>query len=100
MTRFSGVHTIMPTPFADDGSLDLASLETLTDFLIRLEVDGLVVLGVMGEAPKLSQREQDVKDDAEAERDADMVSVSASLDRVVRSLRGGASRAEVVLMTG
>ena len=42
-----------------DGSLDLASLETLTDFLIQLGVDGLVVLGVMGEAPKLSQREQD-----------------------------------------
>jgi 4-hydroxy-tetrahydrodipicolinate synthase len=50
----------MPTPFTDDGSLDLASLETLTDFLIGLEVDGLVVLGVMGEAPKLSQDEQDV----------------------------------------
>ena len=59
MTRFSGVYTIMPTPFTDDGALDLASLETLTDCLIRLEVDGLVVLGVMGEAPKLSQREQD-----------------------------------------
>ncbi|MFV0307119.1 MAG: DUF721 domain-containing protein [Desertimonas sp.] len=29
------------------------------------------------------------------ERDGDMVSVSAALDRVVRSLRGGASRAEV-----
>ncbi len=59
MSRFSGVYTIMPTPFNDDGSLDLASLETLTDLLVRLEVDGLVVLGVMGEAPKLSQREQD-----------------------------------------
>ena len=59
MSRFSGVYTIMPTPFGADGSLDLASLETLTDFLIRLGVDGLVVLGVMGEAPKLSQREQD-----------------------------------------
>lgn len=59
MSKFSGVYTIMPTPFTDDGSLDLASLETLTDFLIRLNVDGLVVLGVMGEAPKLSQRDQD-----------------------------------------
>lgn len=59
MNRFSGVHTIMPTPFKDDGSLDAASLETLTDFLVGLGVDGLVVLGVMGEAPKLSQREQD-----------------------------------------
>ncbi len=60
MRRFSGVHTIMPTPFTDDGRLDLESLERLTDFLIRLGVDGLVVLGVMGEAPKLSQREQEV----------------------------------------
>lgn len=59
MSSFAGVYTIMPTPFGDDGSLDLSSLETLTDFLIRLGVDGLVVLGVMGEAPKLSQREQD-----------------------------------------
>ncbi len=59
MTRFSGVYTIMPTPFRDDGALDLESLETLTDFLINLGVDGLVVLGVMGEAPKLSQKEQD-----------------------------------------
>lgn len=57
--RFSGVYTIMPTPFKDDGALDLASLETLTDFLVGLGVDGLVVLGVMGEAPKLSQTEQD-----------------------------------------
>lgn len=57
--RFSGVHTIMPTPFAPDGGLDLESLEKLTDFLINLDVDGLVVLGVMGEAPKLSQQEQD-----------------------------------------
>lgn len=59
MSPFGGVHTIMPTPFADDGALDLASLERLTDFLIGLGVDGVVVLGVLGEAPKLSQREQD-----------------------------------------
>ncbi len=59
MSRFQGVYTIMPTPFSDDGKLDLKSLETLTDFLVKLGVDGLVVLGVMGEAPKLSQAEQD-----------------------------------------
>lgn len=57
--RMTGVHTIMPTPFEDDGALDLASLERLTDFLIGLGVDGLVVLGVLGEAPKLSQAEQE-----------------------------------------
>jgi len=59
MSKFHGVHTIMPTPFTDAGALDLASLANLTEFLIELGVDGLVVLGVLGEAPKLSQAEQD-----------------------------------------
>lgn len=58
-SRFGGVHTIMPTPFTDEGALDLPSLERLTEFLIGRGVDGLVVLGVMGEAPKLSQEERD-----------------------------------------
>lgn len=57
--HFSGVYTIMPTPFTAEGLLDLPSLERLTNFLIGLGVDGLVVLGVMGEAPKLSQSEQE-----------------------------------------
>lgn len=59
MARFTGVHTIMPTPFDDEGMLDLASLERLTEFLVGLGVDGVVVLGVMGEAPKLSEVEQE-----------------------------------------
>jgi len=54
----TGVHTIMPTPFTTSGDLDLPSLANLTQFLIGLGVDGVVVLGVMGEAPKLSTQEQ------------------------------------------
>lgn len=57
--RFGGVHTIMPTPFTPAGELDLPSLERLTDFLIGLGVDGLVVLGVLGEAPMLTEEERD-----------------------------------------
>lgn len=56
--RFGGVHVIMPTPFTNEGRLDLESLESLTGFLVNLGVDGLVVLGVMGEAGKLSTSEQ------------------------------------------
>ena len=48
----------MPTPFMADGQLDEASLTKLTNFLIDRGVDGVVVLGVMGEAPKLSEEEQ------------------------------------------
>src|SRR5690625_4644494 len=58
MSSFTGVHTIMPTPFTADGSLDLPSLERLTGFLVDLGVDGVVVLGALGEAPKLSEEEQ------------------------------------------
>jgi 4-hydroxy-tetrahydrodipicolinate synthase len=56
---FDGVYTIMPTPFDDGGALDHDSLASLTDFLVGLGVDGVVVLGVMGEAPKLSDAEQE-----------------------------------------
>lgn len=48
-----GVFTVVPTPFTSDGGLDLASLERLISFLIDCEVTGLLLLGVLGEAPKL-----------------------------------------------
>lgn len=55
--RSSGVFVIAATPFADDGSLDLDSTERLVDFYLDLGVTGLTLLGVMGEAPKLSHDE-------------------------------------------
>ncbi len=55
----SGVHVIMPTPFDGTGKLDLESLHTLTHFLIEKGANGLVVLGVMGEASKLGEAEQE-----------------------------------------
>jgi 4-hydroxy-tetrahydrodipicolinate synthase len=54
-----GVWNITPTPFADDGSIDEPSLGTLTDFTIGCGVDGLTILGVMGEAHKLTDAERD-----------------------------------------
>lgn len=53
----SGVHIIAQTPFAEDGALDLPSIDTLTDFYFRHGADGLVVLGVSGEAGKLGAEE-------------------------------------------
>jgi 4-hydroxy-tetrahydrodipicolinate synthase len=52
-----GVYTIAPTPFLTDGSLDLDSLGRLVDFYEEVGVDGLTLLGQMGEAPKLTQAE-------------------------------------------
>lgn len=52
-----GVYSIAPTPFHDDGSLDVAGIDRLAAFYDAAGVDGLTVLGQMGEAPKLSSAE-------------------------------------------
>lgn len=53
----SGVYAIVPTPFLEDGSLDLVSLDRLVDFYFEVGCDGLTVLGVLGEAAKLDAAE-------------------------------------------
>src|SRR4028118_2156978 len=55
----TGVFNITPTPFTADGSLDLASVARLTAFTRDKGVDGMTILGVLGEADKLLERERD-----------------------------------------
>src|SRR5687768_6153938 len=55
----SGVYNITPTPFQDDGSLDRESIKTLTRFTRDKGVNGMTILGVLGEADKLTERERD-----------------------------------------
>ena len=56
---FGRVLTAMVTPFAEDGSIDLAGAQELAAHLVdRKAHDGLVVLGTTGEAPTLSDGEQ------------------------------------------
>ena len=56
---FGRVLTAMVTPFAEDGSIDLAGAQELAAHLVdRQAHDGLVVLGTTGEAPTLSDGEQ------------------------------------------
>jgi 4-hydroxy-tetrahydrodipicolinate synthase len=52
-----GVFPISATPFAPDGALDLDSLDRLVDFYLARRVHGLTLLGIMGEAPKLTPDE-------------------------------------------
>jgi 4-hydroxy-tetrahydrodipicolinate synthase len=52
-----GVFIIAATPFAEDGALDLASLDRLIDFYVEKGVTGITALGMMGEAPKLTAAE-------------------------------------------
>lgn len=52
-----GVFTIAATPFLPDGALDLPSLDRLVDAYIAKGATGLTILGMMGEAEKLSADE-------------------------------------------
>lgn len=53
----AGVFIISATPFAEDGALDLESADRLVEFYIETGVTGITILGMMGEAPKLSGEE-------------------------------------------
>lgn len=52
-----GVFTIAVTPFLPDGALDLDSIDRMVDAYIEKGADGLTILGMMGEAGKLSAEE-------------------------------------------
>lgn len=52
-----GVFIISATPFAEEGALDLESAERLVDFYLEKGVQGITILGMMGEAPKLTLEE-------------------------------------------
>lgn len=54
-----GIYNITPTPFNADGSLDEASLRTLTEFTHKAGVDGMTILGVLGESGKVSDAERE-----------------------------------------
>jgi 4-hydroxy-tetrahydrodipicolinate synthase len=52
-----GVYVIAATPFTEDGALDLDSTDRMVDFYLERGADGLTLLGIMGEAPKLTPEE-------------------------------------------
>src|SRR5262249_60366903 len=52
-----GVYIIAVTPFDKRGELDLDSTDRLIDFYAGSGADGLTILGMMGEAPKLAHEE-------------------------------------------
>ncbi|MFT5196896.1 MAG: 4-hydroxy-tetrahydrodipicolinate synthase, partial [Candidatus Promineifilaceae bacterium] len=58
MKKFKGVYPILPTPFLDDGSLDIKSLRRLIQFQRSAGVHGVAILGHMGEAIHLSEAER------------------------------------------
>jgi 4-hydroxy-tetrahydrodipicolinate synthase len=56
--ELKGIYPIVPTPFDDDGTLDLASIDRLNTFMLQKGVNGLAVLGALGEGHKLDTDER------------------------------------------
>jgi 4-hydroxy-tetrahydrodipicolinate synthase len=55
---FQGVIPILATPFHDDETLDLDSWRGLLEFMVALGVDGVTILGVLGESNRLRDDER------------------------------------------
>src|SRR5712691_12490424 len=56
--QITGVFNIMATPFTADRAVDYASLRRLVDFQLDKGAYGLTILGVLGEAAKLTVEER------------------------------------------
>jgi 4-hydroxy-tetrahydrodipicolinate synthase len=56
-SAIKGVIPVAPTPFFPDGRVDDASIDRMTDFLVAAGVNGMTILGQLGEAPKLDHKE-------------------------------------------
>ena len=57
-TSFRGIFPIVPTPFNEDGSLDLDSQKRVLDCMIDQGVDGLCILANYSEQFLLSDEER------------------------------------------
>ena len=56
--KFSGVHWMLATPFTDDEQLDLPSVSNLMEKAYTSGCEGVVALGVTGEAARLTDAER------------------------------------------
>ena len=105
----NGVYIISATPFTDAGELDLDSTDRLVDFYIEKGVSGITILGIMGEAQKLSAGESGRFMERVMKRVGDKLPVivgvsGAGLDNLValsrKSMDQGAAGVMVAPLTG
>ncbi|MGE0312612.1 MAG: dihydrodipicolinate synthase family protein [Lautropia sp.] len=99
----NGVYVIAPTPFGRDGSLDLDSARRMCDFYLAHGATGITILGIMGEAPKLSMQESIDFVEAVAERIAGRMPIivgvtSPGLDQMQALARASAERGAAGVM--
>ncbi len=87
---FKGVFPILVTPFDDQGNLDLESFDRTVRFMADIGVNGVTIIGVLGESNRMldAEREQLIKTavDAAGGRIPVIVGTSYSGTRATREL--------------
>ena len=58
MIDWSGIYHILATPFLDDGALDVEGIPRLVDAVLGSGVTGITILGIAGEAHRLTDEER------------------------------------------
>ncbi len=58
LTKLSGVYTVLPTPFDENGAIDRESLTRVIDLFLADGVSGFTALGVTSEAARLTDAER------------------------------------------
>jgi 4-hydroxy-tetrahydrodipicolinate synthase len=56
--KLEGVYSVLPTPFAENGEVDEASLRRVVELFIAAGVNGVTALGVTGEVARLDDAER------------------------------------------
>ena len=97
MTLAPGVHSVLVTPFTPHQAVDEGSVRSLVGYCVGIGVDGVLALGVMGEAGKLSdaerERVQAATIEAAAGRTQVTVGVTHASTAVTRERARAAARA-------
>ena len=105
MPDFRGVFPILPTPFLPDEAIDIGSFENMVERMIGFGVDGVTILGVLGEANRLTDQERNELVDAAVKttdgRIPVVVGASHSGTRATAELAASAKRqgADAVMVT-
>ncbi len=58
MFKLEGIHFMMPTPFDEQGKIDVESIPPLVNLAIKSGCQGVVCLGVTGEVNRLTDKER------------------------------------------
>lgn len=104
MVTYKGIWPVVPTPFHDDGSLDLDGMKNVLDCTIDMGVDGICILANFSEQFLLSDEERDILTRLSLEHIAGRVPVIVTISHfatqiaVQRAQQAKELGAEIVMM--